>query len=460
MTSRPHLTPRTSRVAGVAALLCALAWALPIPAQLSFSSAVSLALSSSPRVKIAQADVARAHAALSQTHDAYIPAVSGVMDLGYSYGAPIGEPTLFSFSANSLIFNFSQHDYSRAAQSGVVAANLALADVREDVAEDAATTYLSLDLALERHAAMAQELGFANRLVAIVQDRLDAGQDTAMELLKARRTGAQLNLQMLLLDDEIAGYRAHIARIIALPDGPLMTVPDSIPALPDVSSTQKSATVGSLFDSPAVASAFATARSKQEQAFGDTRYLYRPQIGFFAEYSRFSTFNNYQTYYPAFKNNTLNAIGIGIQISIPFYDRLHVDKARESRADAQKADSQAMLAREELFEGRRKLDRATAELAANAELASIDQQMAQAQLAAILTELQSGTGNSDGPQLSPKDEQNARIQERQRYLDFLAARFKLRQTQIQLLRQTGQLDTWMRSAGTIPPLHAVSSKHP
>jgi hypothetical protein len=99
-----------------------------------------------------------------------------------------------------------------------------------------------------------------------------------------------------------------------------------------------------------------------------------------------------------------------------------------------------------MFEGRTKLQHASAELAAQAELASLDQQIAQLQLDAVLTQLQAGTGNPAGTQLTPKDEQKARIQERQRYIDYLNARSNLRQTQIQLLRFTGQLDDWLKSA--------------
>jgi len=446
----------------LATLLCL---APAAAAQISFSSAVDLALSSSPRVRMAQADVAKARAALAEAHDAYLPTVQGIMDLGYSYGAPLGEPTLFSFNSHSLVFNYSQHDYIRAAASGLAAANLSFDEAREQVAEDAATTYLSLDSALERRAALADELGYANRLAVIVQQRLDAGQDTQLELLQARRTGAQVRLQMLSLNDEIDGYRSHLALLDGLSDGPLATESSSIPALPEVSppALQPAAHPGSLApetlantpsgllsDTPAVAAAFASARAKREQAFGDSRYLYRPQISFFADYSRFSTFNNYETYYPAFSVNTLNAIGIGVQITIPFYDRMHVDRAQQSLADAHRAEQEAVLARGQMFDGRAKLQHASAELAARVELASIDQQIAQQQLDAILIELQAGNGNSAGPQLSPKDEQIARIQERQHYLDLLNARASLRQTQIQLLRQTGELDAWLKSALSTP----------
>ena len=69
-------------------------------------------------------------------------------------------------------------------------ANLAYTAARQEVAEDVAVTYIALDLDQQRSDALAQQYGYANRLVAIVQERLDAGQDTTMELYKAQRTAA------------------------------------------------------------------------------------------------------------------------------------------------------------------------------------------------------------------------------------------------------------------------------
>jgi outer membrane protein TolC len=447
------------RLAHALTLLCCVCLSTAAGAQISFTSAVGLALSSSPRVRMAQADLDKARASLAEAHDVYLPEVSGIMDLGYSYGAPLGEPTLFSFSAHSLVFNYSQKDYIRAATSGLVAANSSLEEARDEVAEDAAVTYIALDGDEQRRAALAEEYGHANQLAKIIQDRLDLGQDTQLELLQARHTAAQVRLQILQLDDEIASYRSHLAQLDGLPDGPMATDPFSVPALPEVpppsgtddrALTLSTASSGPLADTPAVAAAFANARAKQQQAFGDSRYLYRPQIAAFAQYSRFSTFNNYGTYYPAFNVNTLNAIGIGIQITMPFYDRLHQDRAEESQADARHAEQEALNARSQMFEGRAKLQHASAELAAQADLATLDRQIAQQQLDAILTQLQAGTGNPAGPQLTPKDEQNARILERQRYIDYLSARSNLRQAQIRLLRLTGQLEQWLKSAVAAP----------
>ena len=54
--------------------------------------------------------------------------------------------------------------------------------------------------------------------------------------------------------------------------------------------------------------------------------------------------------------------------------------------------------------------------------------------------------------MTPKDEQNQRIAEREKYLAVVDSNFQLRQAEINLLRQTGQLEQWLRRAvlGTDP----------
>jgi hypothetical protein len=46
---------------------------------------------------------------------------------------------------------------------------------------------------------------------------------------------------------------------------------------------------------------------------------------------------------------------------------------------------------------------------------------------------------------------NARIQERQKYLDVLEARLQLTKTEISLLRQAGELEKWIQSIAAPSP---------
>lgn len=414
---------------------------LPAAAQISFTTAVDLALKNNPKVLMAQADVAKAKAALSEAHDVYLPSIAGGSGLGYSYGFPIGQPSIFNFTSQSLVFNFSQGNYIRASRFALDAANLALKDAQLAVTEDVALTYVALDRDSQRQAALTEQAGFAERLVEIIQQRLDAGQDTPINLTGARLSAAQIRLAKLRADDEAADDQAHLARLIGLPEKGLGVLSSSIPQF--TSPPQADLSDAGLPGSPAVASAYATARSKRQIALGDTRYLWRPQITFAAQYNRFAKFNNYELYYSHFQHNNF---GIGIQITLPVFDMGHRAKARASAADAAHAEHEADVARDQFLEGRQKVRHATGELAARAEVASLDQQLAQQQLDVLLVQLNAGSGNSSGPQMTPKDEQTSRIAEREKFLTVLDTNFEMRKAEINLLRQTGRLEGWVKSA--------------
>lgn len=431
----------------ISAVLLALLYATSTAsAQISFTSAVDLALRNSPRVKMAQDDVNKAVASLSESKSVFIPSLSINGGIGSSYGITTTVPTIFTLSAHSLAFDFSQLNYIRAARAGLQASSAALLDMRAQVEEDTAITYLSLDHAQQRQAAMADEYGYAQKLVSIVQQRLDAGMDSPMELKQARRTAVQIQLQKLQLDDEMTSFREHLSQLTGLSANQLATVPSSIPASPtSFLSTPTNSTIYP--DSPAVLSAEADARSKHEQAIGDSRYTWRPQIAFEAEYGRISPINNVSTYYNL--NGNYNTAFAGVSIQLPFFDRTHKEKALESLADAQHADHTVEFLQSQQTETRAKLKHSIAELAAKAELAELDQGIAQDQLNAMLVQLNSGNGSDSAPPMTPKDEMNARIQERQHYLEMLDATFQLRQAQISLLRQTGQLQSWIQSVSGV-----------
>jgi len=425
------------------ALVCA---ATAASAQISLITAVDLALKNSPKVLVAQADVDKALATWQQLRDAYIPVVTGGSGLGPpSYGFPLGQPSIFNISAQSLVFSYSQHDYLRAAQAAYDAANLNLKDARESVAEDTAITYLALDRDLQRQAALRDQQGFADRLVTIVQQRLDAGQGTQIDLTTARLTAAQIKLTRLRAEDDTATDKAHLARLVSLPLQGITTATESVPPFPAVSGLTETTVI----TSPAVDSAYAVARSKRQTAFGDARYLWRPQVFFTGEYSRFASYTNIQDYYSHFQHN--NA-AVGVQINIPLLDYAHRAKARESAADASHALHEADMLRDQFFDTRLRAGHTAAELAARAEVASLDQELAKQNLDVLIVQLQNGTGNLAGPQMSPKDEQNARITEREKFIAVLNANFEVAQAQIDLLRTTGQLQPWLTSSAGAQPV--------
>ena len=87
------------------------------------------------------------------------------------------------------------------------------------------------------------------------------------------------------------------------------------------------------------------------------------------------------------------------------------------------------------------------ELDTLAEIASLKQQIAHEQLQSVLAQLELGNGSGNGPgtqpQLTPKAEQLARIDERQKVQEALDAGFELSKARLNLLRALGHMEDWL-----------------
>lgn len=432
----------------ISATVAALAALFPVSAlaQISLYTTVDQALRSSTSVRIATADVQRAVAQLSQTKDVFVPNFVVGSSVGPpSYGFPLGQPSIVTVQTQSLIFTFSQMDYVRAARAGLESAKLALADARQQVILDAALDYIQLDYDGRAMAVLDDENGAASRLAIIEQQRLDAGLGTREDLLRARLVSAQLRLKRLHIQDDVDMLRQRLSHLTGLPAESFVSIAASIPAMPDLSGESSYNPVISMtsMNSDGVRSAYANALSHRYQAFGDSRQNYRPQIAFGAEYSRFAEFNNYQEYYLHFQHNNF---GAGLQIKFPLFDASAKAKGRESTAESARATAQADQARDQSSENIMLLVKNLTELDAQKEVAEIQSELAKAQLESVLTQLSSAVATPGATPLTPREEQQARIEERRRYQEMLDANFEVTKTQLDLLRATGGIEAWYRAS--------------
>jgi outer membrane protein TolC len=443
------MTKRLSFAPIALVLFLALALAPAAHTQLSLVSAVDLAIRSNPRVKGAEADHAKARAQVSEALDAYVPTITAGAGLGQAYGFSPNPPTLATVTGGSLVYNASQSYYIKSAREGLAASRLALADVREAVAQDTAIAFITLVHDQQRAQVIGQQADYANSLVTIVQDRLDAGRDSPIDLTQAKLTAAELHLAQMKARDDSAYDQEHLARLIDLPPATL-SIDESFPSTPMPNEAGNATAHG--YANSAVASAFANAGAKLNQAEGLNRFRFRPEFNLVAQYNRYATFTDS---FGALQklNGTIKADeGVfGVQITVPFFDKERAAKAREAAADASRAFHDAESAQMDALDGQSRLRHTIAEINAQADVATLQQQLAQQQLDILHMQLQSPPSDPNAPQMTPKDEQKSRIAERDKYLNVIDAGFQLRQAEIQLLRQTGGLEDWLKSSATSKP---------
>jgi len=417
----------------------------------SLYTVVDLALRNSHAVHVAEADEQRTLAVWMETRDIYIPSFSVGSGLGYSYGFPLGNPTLFNVQSQFLVFSFSQPDYIRSAHAAAKAATLSLKDSRRQVILDASLNYIELNKTLAEIQALQQAMADTDKLVSVVQDRLNAGLESKMNLTQAKLTRAQIQLQRIHLEDHADELRKHLSGLTGLDPNTITPTASSVPPLPDLDfqgliSTENNA--------PAVQAAFATANARMYEAWGDKRAQNRPIVYGAFQYARFASFNGYDQYY---RNFTANNVGVGINATWALFDRVKHDKAEESAAIARHDRQQAELAKIQNDEGNLALWHSLRELEAQEQVADLQQQLAQDTLTATVTQMNQGGAN--GQPVAPQQADQYRVEERTRYVGLQDAQFDVTRVKLDLLGAIGGLEDWAKQS-VQPQGDAATTKPP
>lgn len=411
-------------------------------AQVSLTTVVQMAQRNSATVRIAQADVRKAAAGLSQSKDVIIPSVDfgtglpAFPEVGFT-GTP---PSIWTATVQALIFGIPQKRYIHAARLGLDAATVNLRDAEQQIALDASTAYIELDTVNQELAAAQQQQDYASKLVEIEQKRTDSGVDPLSELLQAKLTAAQIKLNVLHLQTRAATLSKQLADLTGLPNGAIKPDHSSIPEIPEVSGDTPPQ------DATGVSSAELLAQSKQQVAKGDDEISYLPQLAFGAQYLRNTTLlNDVNSFFrrPLPANN----FSSGISIQVPIFNMFNRAKARASAADALRATVEAEEAAHQHQIEIASLSSNLRELDTQEEIASLKQQIAEQDVQTVVTEMEVGNGAGIGPGAqpppSPKAEQLARIDERQKYQDALEAELSLSKTRLNLLRALGHMQDWL-----------------
>lgn len=438
----------TRTVLPIAALALALVVApAALSAQVSLSTLVDLAARNSSAVKLAQADLQKANAALAQTYGVFVPSAS------FGSGLPAfpvvgftgNLPTIWEANLQSMVFSMPQIRYIQAARAGLKAAQLNLKDAHEQVALETSTAYVELDTVDRELNAVRQQETYASELVKIEQQRAEAGVDPLSDVLQARLTAAELKLKRLHLETRAATLASQLSVLTGLPPASITPDHDSIPEIPAVQANDAPPTL------PGIESARMMERSKERVAKAEEERRWFPQIAFGIQYNRNTTLLNSINYYYAHPIPA-NNFSSGFSIQLPIFNFTQRATAQESAADALRAKVEVEQAQRQNDVQIATLTGTLRELDAQAEIASLKQQIATEQLKSVLTQMEFGNGSGTGPgaqpQLSPKAEQLARIDERQKFEDSLDAGLDLSKARLNLLRALGHMQDWLNELHT------------
>ena len=410
--------------------VCVSASAEPLP----FRRAIELALRNSTLMGAATADQIRARAAYLEARGTYIPSATVGSGLAKSWGFPLSiegsAPSVVNMNVQSYLVHFEQAQYMKAARTDWDATKFNIEDKRQQAVLDAALAYLQLDRVTTQLSLLRQQWDAAQRAEQITAQRVKAGVESQVDDTRSRLNSARVRLRLAESEGLADELRIQLSQLTGMPAARIETVTESIPALPapseDADLAQKVAA-----SSPIVKLAESNVRSREFRALGEHRALY-PAIDFVGQYGLFAKYNNYEEFFRAFQRH--NGV-IGVVIRFNFFNAVQKAHAEAADAEAVRARKDAEDARNKVTNQTLKLQRAVTQLAAARDVAQLEYQLAQANVEVVKARIQSG-------QASVRDEENARLEEGDKYAAYLDSSFELEKAQMQLLRATGDLDKW------------------
>jgi outer membrane protein TolC len=408
-------------------------FAEPLP----LKHAVELALKHSTLAAAASADEQRAFFNYLEARDQYLPQAVIGSGLGKTWGYPLSlegsAPSIVNLAAQSALVNPALRDFLRAAKTEWQASTIQSKDQRNQVIQETVLTYAELAKweGLLTHFSDEQTQGL--KMEEIVNQRIKEGVDNPLLRTQAKLTTARARLRISQARGAIDVLRNRLSQLTGLPAASIETASDSMPALPEIKQEDDMVAKAEQ-SSPSVQFALTHASALDFRARGEHRALW-PTIDFAAQYALLASFNNYENYFRPGSFQQHNAT-IGMVMRFPFLSPAQHAHAQAADAEAVHARQDVTNAKDKVSEETLKLQRSVEQLAAAQEVADLEYQVAQANFDAVKVRVDASTATLH-------DAEDARVQASERYNQLQDANFELERGRIELLRATGDLESWI-----------------
>lgn len=434
-------TPLTSRAALLVLFLTVVFLATsciaadPSSPPISFRNAMELALEHSGVMGIAAINQWRARAAYQELKASYIPQLTIGSGLGYSYGFPLtlegSAPSVVNFNSLSTVFNVPLRRYLSAAKLDIKAASLDMQDKRDAVILDAALTYAQLAQLGKKIDTLGEAQKAAEKAQFVSEQRLEQGVDSKLAVTRSQLAAARIRLRIAQAQGQSDVLRQHLASLLGMPAEAIVLDPASVPEIPLISQ-EDDLPAKAVNNSLVVQQAQQKTAAAKLRAQGEREATKYPTADLASQYAYLARFNNYDLY---FKNYTANNLAAGLNIKFPFFNPVQKQKAEEAKADAQIAGKQEQLAREKVREDALQLQRSLRQLSAARDVAKLEWEVSQGDLEGVKAHAQTGEANT-------RDVQNAELDTDDKHAAYLDAEFELSRAELQLLRITGEIESW------------------
>ncbi len=403
-------------------------------ARLTLKHAVAEALHSSRELALARLQTSVAERNAGVVRARFLPNLFTGSGAAYSNGIPQtpgGQaPSLFNMSYIQTVFNPPLRGELRAAETRTEIQRKETDRVRESVVARTASTYL--ELAAVRHALelLRKERSSATRVLDLTRERVAAGLELPIEVTRAELAVARVEQRNLQYEGREDALETELRDLTGLaPDRRVELVDEDLPSITGLTERPLRELIElGLENSIELRQAELEYRARQLRLKGE-RGGYWPTVDAVGEYSLLSRINNYDEFFRKFQKNNVN---VGVQISIPIFSARTKAAVELAREDLSAADLALRSKRSRVEADVRRAARRTRELEAGREVARLELKLAQDDLRIVQARFDEGRAGL-------RELEKLRLEESDRWLQFLDADFQQQQSRIELLRSTGQL---------------------
>jgi outer membrane protein TolC len=401
------------------------------PLRFTLKQAVATSLQKSREISLARLQYETTRQESGVTRAQFLPNLYTGSGVAYTSGFPLlaggGAPALFNLTYNQELFNLPARGDVRAAEQKAEQQRLTIDAVRDGVIQRTVSAYLELAKVRRQLELLHSERESAQKILDYTRQRMQAGYELPIEVTRAQLTAAQVEQRTAQLEDQEETAADQLRLLLGLePDQAIEVTAENIP--PAADQTISNLVAEALRDNPEVKAAESERVASEERLRGQ-RGGYWPTIGVIGQYNLLAKFNNYDQFFNKFQRN--NFI-VGIDVKIPIF---------ASHTGASIAFAQANLtASQMLVENKRaqiSLDvrhqaRQAREMDMNREVARLQLELAQQNLQVLQSQFQQGRA-------SIRDLEAGQLDENEKWLAFLDAEYAHQQSELGLLRTTGQL---------------------
>jgi outer membrane protein len=401
------------------------------PATLTLKDAIEMALRNNGQLAAARlaADVAQRQTSVSRS--AFRPDLFTGSGAAYTNGFPssVGgaAPSVFNLNYVQTLFNPTLKGQVRAAEDETRAQRVAVDGERDAVIVQVASDYLELGEVNRSLDLLQQEMQSAQKVLEVTEERVQAGLELPIDNTRAELTRAQIQERLVSLDGRQDVLEQDLRTETGLPDDqPIVLADTKLPPETDLTVPQ----LLSLAEqhSPELRQAEIESQARLANLKAQ-RGGYWPTVDLVGQYMVLSKINNYDQFFRSFQRNNLN---IGVQVQIPIF------RSRTSAAVAL-ADSQYQEAELQLGNRKHALEiqvrqeaRQNREQDAALEVARLELKLAQENLDMVQAQF-----NQAHATLAAVEQ--ARLNESEKWMNFLNVNFQGQEAQLQLMRTTGRL---------------------